>query len=51
MKTIRCLRKVLHDGELYLKKGETASVSDSQAARLIAAKHVEEVKSAEKGGR
>ena len=43
MKTIRCLRKILHEGELYLKKGETATVPDEQADRLIKAKHVEEV--------
>lgn len=43
MKTVRCLCKTLHDGPLYLKKGETATISDEQAAKLIAAKHVEEV--------
>lgn len=44
MKTIRCLRNVLHDGDLYLRKGETATVPAERADRLISAKHAEEVK-------
>lgn len=45
MKTILCLRNVIHDGDLYLHKGETAEVEADCAERLIAAKHAEEVKS------
>ena len=41
MKTIRCLRKILHVGDLYLRKGETAEVAEELAAALVKAKHVE----------
>jgi len=43
MTTIRCLRNVLHVGDLYLKKGETAEVGGELAAALIKGKHVEKV--------
>jgi hypothetical protein len=46
-KKIRSLKKVIQDGDLYLKKGEAATVSDAQAEKLIKAKHAEEVKAKE----
>lgn len=51
MKTIHCIRKTLHVGALYLRAGETATVSDEQSAKLIAAKHAEEVAKPAKGGK
>lgn len=35
---------MIHDGDLYLTKGQTAEVEAERADRLIAAKHAEEVK-------
>jgi hypothetical protein len=43
MTTIRCLRNVLHVGDLYLRKGQTAGVADDLAATLIKAKSAEAV--------
>lgn len=43
---IRCRCRVLHQGDLYLRRGDTATVSAALAAPLLAAGHVEEVKPA-----
>lgn len=48
MTTIRCIRSVIHVGDLYLKKGQTAEVSDELAAALVKAKHAEKVTPAKK---
>lgn len=47
MKTVLCLRQTLDTGEIYLRRGETAVVSEAEAARLLAAGHVEIVPAAQ----
>jgi hypothetical protein len=47
VKTIRCLRPILDTGEIYLRRGETAIVAEAEAARLLAAGHVEIVPAAQ----